>query len=60
MYCDAPRIKRWERPNLVCNVVEKTFEGMRKKRMIGRVNNQALTLGFAHDFKHIHCELEGK
>jgi hypothetical protein len=34
----------WERPNLVCNIVEKTFEAWWKKKMIGQVDNQTPTL----------------
>jgi hypothetical protein len=34
-----PKTKGWERPNLMCNVVEKTFEGGRKKGMIKWANN---------------------
>lgn len=26
--------------------------------MIGRIDSQALMLGFAQDFKHVRCELE--
>jgi hypothetical protein len=52
MWCDTLRIKRWERPNLMCNVVEKTFEGKQKKRMIGWANNQVFAPSPAHDLKH--------
>jgi hypothetical protein len=60
MQCDTPRIKRWEKPNLVRNVVEKTFEDNWKKGMIKWANNQVLTPSLTHDFKHIWCELEGR
>jgi hypothetical protein len=53
MQCDTPRIKRWEKPNLVRNVVEKTFEDNWKKGMIKWANNQVLTPSLTHDFKHI-------
>jgi hypothetical protein len=31
MQCNTPTIKRWNRPNLVHNAIEKTSEGMGKK-----------------------------
>jgi hypothetical protein len=60
MQCDTSRTKRWERPNLVRNAMEKTSKNKRKKRMIGWANNQALTLGPAYNLKSVWCELEGK
>jgi hypothetical protein len=34
MQWDTPRTKRWEKPNLMHNVVEKTSESRWKKGMI--------------------------
>jgi len=34
MQCDTPRTKKWERLNLVHNMMEKTFESKQKKEMI--------------------------
>jgi hypothetical protein len=45
--------KGWERPNLMCNVVEKTFEAKQKKRMTKRANNQAFEPSPTHDLKHV-------
>jgi hypothetical protein len=53
MQCDTPRIKRWERFNLIHNALEKTFEGRWGKGMIRQANNQAFTLGPTHNLKHI-------
>ncbi len=53
MQCGTPRTKGWERPNLMCNAVEKTSKGRQIKRMTGHANNQAPTLGRAHDLKHV-------
>jgi hypothetical protein len=39
------------RPNLVCNVEEKTFEGKQKHGMIGQADNQVLAPGPTHGFK---------
>jgi hypothetical protein len=39
MQCDTPMTKGWEKPNVMHNVMEKTFEGKRKKGIIGRANN---------------------
>jgi hypothetical protein len=60
MQCDTSRIKGWERPNLVCNVVEKTSKSKRKKGMIGWANNQMPALDLAHNIKSVRCKLEGK
>jgi hypothetical protein len=60
MQCDTPRIKRWERPNLVHNVVEKTSKSRRKKGMIGHANNQVHVANPTNDFKHVQCESESK
>ncbi len=60
MQCDTPRIKGWERPNLMRNVVEKTSKGMWKKRMTWQANNQVPTPDPSHNFKHVQCESEGK
>lgn len=51
MQCDTPSIKGWERPNLVCNAVEKKIEGRQKKGMTGQINTQAPTSSPSHDFK---------
>jgi hypothetical protein len=37
------------RPNLICNVKEKTFEVKQIKRMIGRIKNHAFVPKPAHD-----------
>jgi hypothetical protein len=34
----------WERPNLMHNIVEKTFEAWWKKKKIGQIDNQTPTL----------------
>jgi hypothetical protein len=60
MQCDTPKTERLERLNLVCNVVEKTFEGKRKKGLNGCANNQAPALGLTHNLKHAQCVLECK
>ncbi len=52
MQCNTPRTKRWERLNLVRNVVDK-----KKTR---HANNQTSTLGLAHDFKQARCESKSK
>jgi hypothetical protein len=60
MKCDTSRIKGWEKPNLMCNVMEKASKVKHKKMVIGRVHNQASTFGPAHNFKCIWCESKGK
>jgi hypothetical protein len=32
MQCDTPRAKGMDKPNLVCNAMEKTFKARRKKK----------------------------
>jgi hypothetical protein len=54
------RTKGWERPNLVCNAMEKTSNGRWKKGMTQRINNQVPALGLAHNFKCSQCESDGK
>jgi hypothetical protein len=34
MQCNTPRIKEWERPNLMRNAMKKTFEGKNLKSHI--------------------------
>jgi hypothetical protein len=41
MSCVRPRAKEWGKPNLVCNIREKTFEGKRKHGMTKQINSQA-------------------
>jgi hypothetical protein len=53
MQCGTPRIERWERPNLVCNALEKTSKGRQKKGMTRHANNQTPTLGPTHDLKRV-------
>jgi hypothetical protein len=55
MQCNTPRTKGWERPNLMCNKVEKTFKAKREKKMIRRNDNKtpAPTPNFTHNLKHI-------
>jgi len=60
MQCDTPRIKGWERPNLVHNLIEKTFESKRKKKMIKQANNQTFAPSFTHNLKCLWCKLEDK
>jgi hypothetical protein len=45
MQCDTTRIKGWGKPNLMHNVMEKTFEGKHKKGTTKQANNQMPTLG---------------
>jgi len=51
MQCDTPRIKRWEIPNLMHNVVEKTPKHIWKKSVIRQVIYQALAPSLTHDLK---------
>jgi hypothetical protein len=53
-------IKGWERPNLMCNVVEKTSKTKQKKGITRRANNQALAPSPTHDLKHVQCKSKGK
>jgi hypothetical protein len=57
---DTPKTKKWEKPNLMCNVVEKTYKRRHKKWMIGWVNNQVFALGPTHNLKHAQCDLGWK
>ncbi len=40
MQCATPRTKGWERPNLMCNAIEKTYEGKQKKEWQGKLTTK--------------------
>jgi hypothetical protein len=40
MQCDTPRNKGWERPNLVCNAMQKCFKIGKKKGQLNRLTNK--------------------
>jgi hypothetical protein len=53
MQCDTSRIKRWEKPDLIHNAMEKNLKVGEKKKKTRRANNQPLAFYLAHDLKRI-------